>query len=426
MDVRGVLEHQTVLVRDQRIAAIGDVARVPVPPASARIDGRGRYLLPGLVDMHVHYNDPRYTTLFLANGVTTVRNMWGAPAHLRSRDAIASGAALAPAIYTCGPITDGDPPVWEGSIVVRTAAEAEAAVAGQAAAGYDFIKVYDSLALDAYDGVMRAAQRHGIRVVGHVPLAVGLSHALAAGQASIEHLTGYLLALQSDDSPHRPTPVPAQRYTIGRYAERERIPEVVASTLAAGAWNCVTLVVLEKTSRLDGYSALREAPELRYLPPALVDGWDPAKDFRFKDTTPAAFDDMRTGVDVRRELTRALHEAGARILLGTDTPNPFVVPGFSIHEELRLLVDAGLTPYEALRAGTAAAAEFLHGSDEFGSVREGLRADLVLAEANPLDDVANAARRAGVMVRGRWLPEAELRSMLDDLAQAIHAPAASA
>jgi imidazolonepropionase-like amidohydrolase len=375
--------------------------------------------MPGLVDMHVHYNEPSFAALFLAHGVTTVRNMWGFPIHVDAREQIKCGEGFGPWIYTCGPIMDGNPPIWAGSTVIETAEEAERSVAEQMEQGYDFLKVYGNLSRDAYDAIIAAAREHGMRVVGHVPGQVGLRHALEAGQASIEHLNGYLQAIARDGAPEAVGMLTERMIQWMEHADESKIPAVVSATVKAGVWNCVTLLVSRKMGQARlAFDDECKRLELRYLSPQYITRWDPRNDFRQQkdldlDRAAAAF---RRAGELRRLLVRALRDAGARLLLGSDTPNPFVIPGVSVHDELAMLVEAGLTPYEAVRAGTRDAAEFLGALDEFGTVAEGLRADVILTEGNPLDDVANVARRAGVMVRGRWFSATELEKMLEDVA----------
>lgn len=195
MDEERLLEHQTVLIQDGRISAMGPASDVDVPDEAKRIEGSGRFLMPGLADMHVHYNEPSYAALFVANGVTTVRNMWGVPFHVVAREQIRRGEGFGPTIYTCGPIMDGSPPIWPGSTVIETHEEAWRSVAEQKQQGYDFLKVYSNLSREAFDAIVGAAREHSMRVVGHVSDGVGLRHALESGQASIEHLQGYLPAL---------------------------------------------------------------------------------------------------------------------------------------------------------------------------------------------------------------------------------------
>ena len=420
MDHEGVLEHRDVWIQGDRITGI-DLASSTVPGGALAIDGRGAWLMPGLVDMHVHLNDERDGVLYVANGVTTIRNMWGFPETLEWRKQYASGRKIGPTVYTCGAILDGNPPIWPGSKVIETAEQAEQELLAEKAAGYDFVKVYSRLTRTAYDGILAAAKRHGMRVVGHVPDSVGLGAVLELrGQESIEHLTGYLAAVQRPDS---------RLAQIADWNERRRegithIDESKLATIAkqskdAGVWNCVTLIVGARFAALDHRDSLLALPESKFVPPFSLMMWDPARDFRMKGMKPEDFDALRSVSAFQMRMTRALRDAGARILLGTDTSNPFVVAGFSAHEELELLVAAGLTPYEALRTGTADAAEFLHAEGELGEVRPGLRADLVLVDANPLVDVRAAARIRGVVLRGQWMPADDLRSDLASLAKAM-------
>lgn len=382
MDTERVLEGYTVLVRDGRIAAIGRAGQeVALPDDAVRIDGQGRYLMPGLADMHAHNWYEQEHLLFLANGVTTIRNMWGTPKQQKWRQEIEAGERLGPTLHTSGPILDGTPAVWPNSTIVTTVEAARAAVRRIKAQGYPSLKVYNNLREDVYGALVEEARAQGLRIVGHVPRAVGLEGALAARQDSIEHLDGYLdLA-------------PGERRA---YAER---------TARLGVWNCVTLVVYWSHLRWD---ELPRQWEMRYVPAELRRTW--------KAMTKSSPDEehlkrLRRLPAASRAMTKALHDAGAKLLLGTDCATPYIIAGWSVHYELQLLVEAGLTPYEALRAGTVDAATFL--GDDFGTIAVGRRADLVLVYANPLADVRNAARRAGVMVRGRWLPAAELKKRLD-------------
>ena len=426
MDSERVLDHQNVVVRGDRIVAVGPAASTPVPAGATTIDGQDQWLMPGLVDAHVHFNDPTDAPLYVANGVTMIRNMWGMRATLKQRAEYASGEKLGPTLYTAGPILDGKPPIWPGSTVIENAREAEAEIAAEKAAGYDFVKVYSRLSPAAYAGILAAAKKHGMRVVGHVPEPVGLAGVLAArGQESIEHLTGYLGAAQTADSRYASlTDWNQKRLEAVSHIDEAKLPELARRTREAGTWNCVTLIVNERFSVLDRRDSLLALPSVKYVAPEVLAAWDPAQDFRLSSMKESDFAAMRASCAFQLRMTRALRDAGARLLLGSDTSNPFVIPGFAVHEELALLVKAGLSPYEALRAATSDAAEFLHASGTFGRVRPGLRADLVLVAGNPLADVRAAARRTGVMLRGVWLPAARLDTELDRIA-AERAPRAA-
>jgi imidazolonepropionase-like amidohydrolase len=397
MDRERILPQQTVIVRADRISEIGPVDTIDIPEGALRIDGRDKYLMPGLVDMHVHLNQDYQLSLFIANGVTTIRNMWGRERHLRLREQIKKGKLIGPTIYTTGPIIDGNPSILRGSAAVETPEQAAQVVAEHKKAGYDCIKVYDRLSLECYDAIIEAAAKHGMPVVGHVPSAVGLEHVLAAGQHSVEHLRGYGDFIQVEGS------------SSSEQIDETKIPYIARATREAGTWNCVTLVGKKQTYGMSSQEAKQEhkLAYMKYVPPGLKHLW------RMKRSEDPNYSRKES---IRKRMTKVLHDAGARILLGTDTRNPYRVSGFSLHQELRILVDAGLRPYEAIKAGTRDAAECLGEQDEFGTISAGLRADLILIENNPLEDVGNAARLNGVMARGRWLPQPELQAMLDALA----------
>lgn len=419
MDSERVVQNQTVIVRDGRIAAIGAAKRVRVPQGAVKIDGRGQYLMPGLADMHVHleyFDREAQLLLFLANGVTTVRNMDGRANILEWRKRIAAGNLLGPTIFTAGAILEGKPPFRNDNRVVETPAEAVAEVVKQKQEGYDFIKVYHTLDRETYEAIVGTAKKHGLSVAGHVPRSVGLQGALAANQKSIEHFDGFIDEIEADDSPLK-----NQRSWLKRYfavkVDDAKIRSIVGATRLAKVWNVPTLV--EK--RLSALSAdelqtrLRQ-PELKYLPPETAEFWSASNKRITGRMSADDFARLTEGEKTRNRLVKLLHDGGARLLVGTDTPNAFVVPGFSVVEELQNFVESGLTPYQAIKAATKDAAEFLGASNEFGIISVGMRADLILVEGNPLESVANLKRRAGVMVRGRWLTTSDLQKQLDALA----------
>ncbi len=379
MDRERVLPGQTVLVQGDRIIALGPAGRVAVPAGATRIAGRGRFLLPGLADMHVHLgyqntgkeNIADILLALVANGVTTVRDMHsGGPQswQLALRRRVVAGELLGPRIYTAG-----DPDVSS------PAAAAQSAVALKAA-GHDFAKVNGSELV--YDSLVVAARRVGLPLGGH-----GLTGALRDRWASIEHLDGYVEKTFECAAPEpRPDPVAARTPgprppeppecaswswatdSTGRL-NPARLRALAHATRQAGVWGCPTLAVWERT-----------------LPQAL---------------------------DRVLQVVKALHDAGAGLLLGTDMHSGAVFPGFAIHRELELLVEAGLTPYQALATGTRNVAAFLGTLDSTGTLAVGKRADLVLLRGNPLRNIRHTAALAGVMVGGQWLPRAELERRLE-------------
>ena len=412
MDRERILEDWTVVVVEGRIRELGPSSVVATPSGATVIDGQGKYLLPGLADMHAHAWEQDDFPLLLANGVTTIRNMFGGGIHLVWKDRIAAGELEAPTIYTAGPIIDGNAPIWPGSAVVENAADARRVVARQRAAGYDFLKVYSGLSRDAYDAIMQQGRSLGLKVTGHVPDAVGLSAALRSGIDSIEHLSGY------ESLARREALGPGEETSWARLDE-SKFGYIAQETAKSGTWNCPTLVLYQHRVAPGDSQFLAELlarDEMRYVSRGRLRSWLPENNY-LRNSTPARAASSREKGDVmRKKLVKALHDAGAGLLLGTDYGNPFVVAGFSLHQELRSFVDAGLSPYEAIRAGTSKAAEFVAAQDQFGTVAAGRRADLILLTANPFDDIENMNKREGIMLRGKWYSQAKLNRELEALA----------
>lgn len=391
MDGERILENHTVVVQGGRIAALGPADDVALPDNAVRIDARGKYLVPGIAEMHGHLpggNTPpevveRILFLFVANGVTTVRGMQGNPAQLELRERIERGELIGPTLYL------GSPPLHGNNI--RSPEEGAQRAREYHAAGFDLLKVHEGLSPETYDAIATTARELGIPWGGHVADAVGLEHALEAGQATIDHLDGYL-EVAGDDG--------------------ERIDELARATRAAGAWVVPTMALWEHAFLGAGtLEELRAFPELRYVPAQWVENW--TNQLRRIRSNQSDLEDLARTRELRRRLLRALAEAEAGILLGSDAPQIFSVPGFSLHREMQIMAEAGLTPYQILRSGTRDVAAYLGALDEFGTIAVGRRADLILLDANPLDDIANLRRRAGVMIRGHWLPEAEIRRRLE-------------
>ncbi len=419
MDGARVLRDVTVLVDDGRVRAVGEADRIAVPSGATRVDGRGRFLIPGLWDMHVHFDGPpELLGMFLAAGVTGARVMWGSPTHLAYRDRVAGGELIGPELYVGGTIVEGEPPPelrdvipTEGRALVRDRADGVSVVRQQAAEGYDFIKVYNNVPLDAYRGIVAEARRVGLPVAGHVPFAVGLEGVLDARQASIEHLRGYVWHLVPVDGPRRPGADLRSRTLAWADGDLSRVGEVATRTREAGVWNVPTLAVrlaMKPESHIDTHLASEEASHLSDDMRAF---YTERRDIPWlSNFTDADFATAMDGFAVGDALIRALVDVGAGILAGTDTP-PI---GFALHRELEELVTAGLTPYQALESATRNPARFLGRVDGSGMVAVGSPADLVLLEGNPLQDIRQTRRVAGLVRRGEWYDRARLDRLLTE------------
>jgi imidazolonepropionase-like amidohydrolase len=406
MDRERVLTGQTVVVTDGRIAAVGPSQTIKIDSGVRRIDGTGKFLMPGLVDMHGHLaatgaasdNDEneRVVVLWLANGITTVRNMRGTPDILALRKRIEEGRLAGPRIFTTGPMNGTSQPNVRH---VASVAEADAFVAADKAAGYDAIKVTD-LPPEIYDAVLAAGRRHGLPVYGHVPQPVTFDEAIRGGITSVEHVIPFAVALASPPAGG----TPGRGRLAPQNADWSRLPSLSTSLREAGVWVCPTLVAAEYLTSAEKRRRL-DLPAMRYVPSRFRDTWASQVDVERPVPPPELLPFGLT-------LTKRLHDAGVGLLLGTDDLSPFVLPGFSLHDELALLVKAGLSPFDALRAGTSDAARALHKEKEFGTIAVGQRADVLLLDANPLENIANAAKRAGAMTAGRWFTDADLQERL--------------
>ncbi len=404
-----VQRNRTVVVRDGRIAVVGPVASTAVAADAAIVDGTDRFLMPGLAEMHAHVPGAgsadlaRVLTLFAVNGVTSVRGMLGQASHLGLRQRLAAGELLGPRLHTSGPSFNGNS--------VDSPRQAADMVRAQHRAGYDFLKIHPGLTRAEFEAMARAAGELGMRFAGHVPDDVGLTLALELGISTIDHLDGYMQALV----PPREDPSGGFGAFFGLLlapaADVDRIDELARATLAAGVANVPTQTLFEHRVGPDDPDALANWPEMRYVTEATLRRWVATKNELLAD--PAFDEDTAArAIAIRRQLIRSLHDHGAELLLGSDAPQVFNVPGFSIHRELALLVECGLTPYQALLTGTVNAARWFGSSEHAGTVEAGKQADLVLLDENPLDDIANTRRVHGVMLGGRWLDRPRIDALL--------------
>ena len=407
MDRDRSLSDQTVVVRGDRIVAMGRSADTTVPDGATRIDGRGKFLMPGMAEMHAHIPGGkapdelmhRVLALFVANGVTTIRGMLGDPRHLPLRAAVAKGDMLGPTIYTSGPSFNGN-----------TATSPEVAtkmVQDQKAAGYDLLKVHPGVPRAAFDAMAATANKLGIPFSGHVPADVGLERALSAKYHSIDHIDGYFEYAVRPGAPVDLKDAGFFGANLTPQLDPERLKRAVAETKKAGVWIVPTQGLLEIFMSPATPDQMRGSPGVEYIPTQVVDGW--VKQRQSFITQPGfSKETSERFMAERRKLLKALHDAGVDIAMGSDAIQTFSVPGFSIHNEMGAMVRSGLTPYQVYVTGSRNVARFFNREKEAGGVEVGKIADLVLVDANPLTDVANFARQTGTMVRGRWYPRAEL------------------
>ena len=407
MSSETVLKQQTVVVNDGVITVVGPVDDVPIPRDARVVDGTDRFLMPGLAEMHAHVpgagsdNIDRNFSLYVANGVTLIRGMLGQASHLELREQLEQGSVFGPHLVTSGPSLNGR--------TVTGAANGEQLVRDQFNSGYDFIKIHPGLTAKEFEAIGNTAVELGMPFAGHVPVAAGIERALQLNMATIDHLDGYFAALLPADSDGGGGYGGFFDVLLADKIDAERIPDIARTTAESGTWNVPTEVLIEDRVNAVPVAELRSRPGMQFMPRETVDRWAATKEALLAehDFDPEV---AALAIELRRSLIFELHKAGAGLLLGADSPQVFNVPGFSIHNELAALVAAGLTPYEALRTGTASVAEFL-GSNT-GIIAVGRSADLVMLDANPLVDVRHAQRIHGVALRGVWHSSEELSRRL--------------
>jgi len=396
MDRERVLDDQTVLIANGKIAEIGSSATAKIPPDAKKIDATGKYLIPGLTDAHVHLYSTIEFPLYLANGVTTVFNLDGRPAHLLWRKHAASGELLGPTIFTAGPIVDRR----------HTPEEAVRLVDEQTDAGYDALKVFNHVSKEEYPALIAEAKRRNLLLMGHISRDAGFDLTVQSGQ-SIAHLDEFLYTYfnpQNDDN---------NDHIV---LDQAKIPVVAKETASAGIYVIPTLstyaTTVQQATDLDSFL---KNPTLRYLSPWALAQFEPAAN-RFKNTTSAEqAERMHSALTFQRKLVKTLFDAGVPLMIGTDAPDVGPMAGFGIHDELQELVNDGLTPFQVLQAATVIPARYFRKSSEFGTIETGKRADLVLLEQNPLKNIANTRAISGVMLRGQWLLKEELSQHVEKI-----------
>lgn len=406
MDSEQVLMDKTVIIDGDRIVDVVPSDEITLPPGATIIDGSGKYLMPGLAEMHGHvpptnpgpnapdYFDEEYveSTLFLyiSAGITTVRGMLGYEDQLSLKDSVHSGAYIGPNLYLAGPSFNGN--------TISSPEQAAERVREHKEEGWDLLKVHPGLSLEEYDAMAETANEVGITFGGHVPAEVGVFHAIESGQITIDHVDGYVSYLRQFEGDEM----------------EEKLAEVIQLTKEHDVWVVPTMALWETIIGAADYEAMKEYDELKYIPEAVKQNY-----FSFAENPQSAYstDSPVEHAELRTRILSEMNLEGVKILMGTDAPQLFSVPGFSIHRELPHMKAAGMSNYEIIQSGTKNVGEYFADWDEFGTIAEGQRADLILVNGNPLEDLSAIQDHSGVMVQGKWYS----REMIDEKLAEIEA-----
>lgn len=412
MDRDVVLENKVVVIKNGIITAIGEAGKTVWSKNATVINASGKYLMPGLAEMHAHIpptddieSMKKVLLLFLANGVTTIRGMLGHPRHLELREKINKGDILGPAFYTSGPSANGN-----------SAATPEAAVKlvqDQKIAGYDFIKIHPGISLVSFEALSKEAHKVGIPFAGHVPSDVGIWNAIDLGILTIDHMDGFIEALMPGK----------ERFAEGAHGlfamyeaanvDTAYISKLIRALLLQKVWVVPTQALAVRwQSPVSSAIERSKEPEMKYMNQATVSNWINTKESMERDSK-YKIEDLKKYIDLRKQLINACQKNGVPILLGSDAPQVFNVPGFSVHHELQYFVDAGLTPYEALYTGTVSVGKFYKRAQ--GIIKIGAVADLLLLNGNPLKDISETKSINGVILKGKWLDKNWIDETLKNL-----------
>lgn len=412
MDRERIIENQTVVVKNGRITAMGAEGKVKFGKEALVIEAKGKYLTPGWAEIHAHVPpiddiEPmkEVLMLYLANGITTIRGMLGHSKHLELRSKINDGTILGPHFYTTGPSFNGQ--------TVKTAERGAEMVREQKAAGYDFLKLHPGLTKETFPSIAKTARQVGIPYVGHVSFNVGVWMAMDAKYSTIDHMDGFIEAL----TPGIDTLVEQETGLFGSWianrADVALIPKLMAGLRANEIRVVPTQALAERWLSPLPAEEYTNDPEMKYMKPEQITGWVNAKN-SYTGNPNFSKAGAQKLIEIRRKLIYECQKNGVELLLGSDAPQIFNVPGFSIHHEMKYMVDAGLTPYETLRTGTVNVASYLNKADA-GTVKTGNVSDLVLLGGNPLKDIGQTKNIEGVMIGSKWLSKEYIAKELKKL-----------
>lgn len=409
MESDQVLSDHFIHVKSGKIQGVFPIAKgLPLDAALKVIDGNGAYVIPGLAEMHSHIpitetDDFSYVQdvmwLYLANGILNVRGMIGHPSHLALKTKIASGEIKGPRIFAAGPSLNGNS--------VQSPEQGAQMVRDQKRAGYDHLKLHPGLDLPKFLAISKTAEEVGIMFGGHISLDVGLKNSLNNGYRSVEHMDGYIEALVVDKSRLDPQMAGPFSMLMVSEADKTKIPELVQLTLEKNAWIAPTLTLFERFFGYVPADEFRLAPEMKYMPGLQVQQWVNQKKL-LENQGVLQEEKVVPYLEFRKEMLLALHEGGVPLIMSSDSPQVFNVPGFSIHHEIASMHDAGISPFEILKSGSINIATYFEKEGEFGSIRKGAAADFVLVNGNPLEDLNALKDLHSIMVRGEWIPREKL------------------
>jgi len=403
---------KSVYIKNGKIAAIGDLHD---QQAATVIDGKGKYLLPGLTEMHAHIPVPKEgdTTLvketlflYLSQGITNIRGMLGQPYHLLLKNLVKEGKILGPRIYTSSPSLNGN--------TMSSSEIAEEKIKQYKKDGYDFLKIHPGIKLEVWETIERTAKYAGIPYAGHVPVEVGIHRALEAQYQTIDHLDGYLEGLVADDATVNLNENGFFGYGFTEVLDNAKIPDLVAKTKQLGVAVIPTQTLFTRWFSPQSPSELVNEPEMKYMSPKTRFTWRQSKERILGDSTYTA-EKWERFIDTRKKLLQEMHQQGVTILLGSDAPQVFNVPGFSIHHEMKVMAEAGMPVPAILASGTTAPAKFFSAESAYGSIQIGAAADLVLLNKNPLDNIEHTKTIEGVMVGGKWLSRTRINEKLYEI-----------
>lgn len=429
-----LLKNRNVLISNDVITSITERKNKNRPKADTVIDGTGKYLMPGLWDMHTHtWNDATTFPLLIANGITGIRGMFDEMKNINQwREKMAAGTTTGPAIYAAGPIVDRPKPVWPGSVAVKDAATGRRTVDSlKNKLKVDFVKVYSLLSRESYFAIADECKKQNISFAGHVPNEVTVLEAANAGQKTQEHLYGFI-EIASDSADYwfqyqqgkiKDSAFLKRSYRkdfLYRTYNEQKLKTVLQKIKQTNTWICPTLTVNRGIAYVNDTTLLND-PRMVYMGTFIKNFWDARQDFRFKSWTEKDFEQSRYEFELKLKIVKLIHNAGIPLLAGTDYPNPHCYIGFGLHDELEWLVKAGLTPAEALKTATINPAKFMNIADKNGTVAINKKANLVLLAKNPLEQISNTKTIEMVLLNGQVFTAVQLQAMMEGVKKLVAA-----